>query len=146
MRARRQVVIMLATVIICFFICLLPFRLFTLFLLFISSQTLETLGMLKKKLFFDQMKLIFYFYAPFRYGTVLCSSVYLACHALPELRIESDTLQPNILQVPERLRSDPLLSNPVGYQQPYVDPAEHLQHNDHNDELNREQRPERLSE
>lgn len=45
MRARRQVVIMLATVIICFFICLLPFRLFTLFLLFSSSQTLETLGM-----------------------------------------------------------------------------------------------------
>lgn len=45
MRARRQVVIMLATVICCFFICLLPFRLFTLFLLFINAQTLDSIGM-----------------------------------------------------------------------------------------------------
>lgn len=45
MRARRQVVVMLATVIICFFICLLPFRLFTLFLLFVSAQTIDSIGM-----------------------------------------------------------------------------------------------------
>jgi hypothetical protein len=36
---------MLATVIICFFVCLLPFRLFTLWLLFSTSQQLTELGM-----------------------------------------------------------------------------------------------------
>uniref|UniRef100_A0AAN0LW16 Tyrotropin-releasing hormone n=1 Tax=Polyphagotarsonemus latus TaxID=1204166 RepID=A0AAN0LW16_9ACAR len=45
MRARKQVVVMLATVILCFFICLLPFRLFTLWLLFSSSQALDSIGM-----------------------------------------------------------------------------------------------------
>ena len=36
---------MLATVIVCFFVCLLPFRLFTLWLLFSTSQQLTELGM-----------------------------------------------------------------------------------------------------
>nr|AZL90164.1 ecdysis triggering hormone receptor [Panonychus citri] len=45
MRARRQVVYMLATVIACFFICLLPFRLFTLWLLLSSTDQVKSLGM-----------------------------------------------------------------------------------------------------
>lgn len=45
MRARKQVVYMLATVIACFFICLLPFRMFTLWLLFSSSDQISSIGM-----------------------------------------------------------------------------------------------------
>lgn len=45
MRARKQVVYMLATVIASFFICLLPFRLFTLWLLFSSADQISSIGM-----------------------------------------------------------------------------------------------------
>lgn len=44
-RSRRQVVFMLAAVIICFFTCLLPFRLFTLWLLFSSEEEIRALSM-----------------------------------------------------------------------------------------------------
>lgn len=45
MKARRQVVYMLAIVVTCFFICLIPFRLFTLWILFSSSESARSLGM-----------------------------------------------------------------------------------------------------
>lgn len=44
-RSRRQVVFMLAAVIICFFTCLLPFRVFTLWLLFTSDEGIRALSM-----------------------------------------------------------------------------------------------------
>lgn len=44
-RARRQVVFMLAAVVICFFICLLPFRLLTLWLIFASEDQIKDLSM-----------------------------------------------------------------------------------------------------
>lgn len=45
MRSRRQVVLMLAAVIICFFICLLPFRLFTLWTLLVPYEEIQKLSM-----------------------------------------------------------------------------------------------------
>ncbi|XP_049829086.1 uncharacterized protein LOC126267823 [Schistocerca gregaria] len=43
-RARRQVVLMLATVVLSFFLCLLPFRAFTLWIVFASSASVRALG------------------------------------------------------------------------------------------------------
>ncbi len=45
MRARRQVVFMLAAVVTCFFICLLPFRLLTLWLIIASEDQIKQLSM-----------------------------------------------------------------------------------------------------
>ncbi|KAI1303099.1 Thyrotropin-releasing hormone receptor [Halotydeus destructor] len=45
MRARRQVVLMLAAVVACFFICLLPFRLLTIWLIFSTPDQISSLGM-----------------------------------------------------------------------------------------------------
>lgn len=45
MRARRQVVFMLAAVVACFFICLLPFRVLTLWLIFSTPEQIQALGM-----------------------------------------------------------------------------------------------------
>ncbi|RWS08219.1 growth hormone secretagogue receptor type 1-like protein [Dinothrombium tinctorium] len=45
MRARRQVVFMLAAVIACFFICLLPFRLLTIWLIFSTYDQIKSIGM-----------------------------------------------------------------------------------------------------
>ncbi|RWS01513.1 growth hormone secretagogue receptor type 1-like protein, partial [Dinothrombium tinctorium] len=44
-QVRRQVVIMLVSVCITFFSCLLPFRLMTLWIIFTSSETIESIGM-----------------------------------------------------------------------------------------------------
>lgn len=44
-RSRRQVIFMLAAVVICFFLCLLPFRLFTLWLLLVSEDDIRALSM-----------------------------------------------------------------------------------------------------
>lgn len=45
MRARRQVVFMLAAVVACFFVCLLPFRVFMLWLIFSPPEQVTGLGM-----------------------------------------------------------------------------------------------------
>lgn len=44
-RAKRQVVCMLAAVVVCFFLCLLPFRLFTTWLLIVPEDSIQNLGM-----------------------------------------------------------------------------------------------------
>lgn len=44
-RSRRQVVFMLVAVVVCFFICLLPFRLFTLWMLVASEDEIRDLSM-----------------------------------------------------------------------------------------------------
>lgn len=43
-RARKQVVLMLGTVVMSFFICLLPFRVFTIVIIFMSTETFSKLG------------------------------------------------------------------------------------------------------
>ncbi|KAK3918706.1 Thyrotropin-releasing hormone receptor [Frankliniella fusca] len=43
-RARKQVVLMLGTVVMFFFICLLPFRVFTIIIIFMSTETFSKLG------------------------------------------------------------------------------------------------------
>lgn len=43
-RARKQVVLMLGTVVMSFFICLLPFRIFTIIIIFMSTETFSKLG------------------------------------------------------------------------------------------------------
>jgi hypothetical protein len=45
MRLRKQVVFMLAAVMISFFICLLPFRIFSLWILIVPQENLNELGM-----------------------------------------------------------------------------------------------------
>ncbi|KAF8767951.1 Orexin receptor type 2 like protein [Argiope bruennichi] len=45
MRSRKQVVIMLVAVIVSFFLCLLPFRVFTIWLIFSSQEDIINLGM-----------------------------------------------------------------------------------------------------
>ncbi|KFM80433.1 Orexin receptor type 2, partial [Stegodyphus mimosarum] len=45
MRARKQVVFMLIAVVLSFFICLLPFRVFTVWIILTSSESVESLGM-----------------------------------------------------------------------------------------------------
>ena len=45
MRSRRQVVFMLAAVVVCFFTCLLPFRLFTLWTLLVPYEEIQNLTM-----------------------------------------------------------------------------------------------------
>ena len=45
MKARRQVVFMLAAVVACFFVCLLPFRVLTTWLIFSSPEDIKALGM-----------------------------------------------------------------------------------------------------
>ncbi|KAJ9590735.1 hypothetical protein L9F63_016251, partial [Diploptera punctata] len=44
-RARKQVVLMLGTVVLFFFICLIPFRVFTLWLIMVPEEQLQRLGM-----------------------------------------------------------------------------------------------------
>lgn len=44
-RSRRQVVLMLSAVVACFFTCLLPFRIVSLWLVFVSGETLMSLGL-----------------------------------------------------------------------------------------------------
>ncbi|XP_071533487.1 growth hormone secretagogue receptor type 1-like [Panulirus ornatus] len=44
MRARRQVVIMLATVVLFFFLCLMPLRVFFLWIMAVSNETINSLG------------------------------------------------------------------------------------------------------
>jgi hypothetical protein len=43
-RARKQVVLMLGTVVVSFFLCLIPFRVFTLWFIFFSANQLHVLG------------------------------------------------------------------------------------------------------
>lgn len=43
-RARRQVVLMLATVVLSFFVCLLPFRVFTMWIILVPERTFVDLG------------------------------------------------------------------------------------------------------
>lgn len=43
-RARKQVVLMLGTVVLSFFICLIPFRVFTLWFIFVSAEQVHSLG------------------------------------------------------------------------------------------------------
>jgi hypothetical protein len=43
-RARKQVVLMLGTVVLLFFICLIPFRVFTLWFIFVSPEQVHSLG------------------------------------------------------------------------------------------------------
>ncbi|GFS79767.1 g_PROTEIN_RECEP_F1_2 domain-containing protein [Nephila pilipes] len=45
MRARKQVVFMLVAVVVSFFICLLPFRIFTLWVIFSTPESVLSLGM-----------------------------------------------------------------------------------------------------
>lgn len=45
MRSRRQVVFMLVAVVVCFFTCLLPFRLFTLWTLIVPYEEIQSLTM-----------------------------------------------------------------------------------------------------
>ncbi|XP_067126537.1 growth hormone secretagogue receptor type 1-like [Centruroides vittatus] len=45
MKARKQVVLMLSTVVFCFFVCLTPFRVFTVWLTLVSQDKIEALGM-----------------------------------------------------------------------------------------------------
>ncbi|XP_068203992.1 growth hormone secretagogue receptor type 1-like [Palaemon carinicauda] len=45
MRARRQVVVMLATVVLFFFLCLMPMRVFLLWILTVSTETVRALGL-----------------------------------------------------------------------------------------------------
>jgi hypothetical protein len=44
-RARKQVVLMLGTVVVCFFVCLMPFRVFTLCIIFLSAKQFRALGL-----------------------------------------------------------------------------------------------------
>jgi len=44
-RARRQVVLMLATVVLSFFVCLLPFRVFTVWIILVPERTFLDLGL-----------------------------------------------------------------------------------------------------
>ncbi|XP_050533819.1 growth hormone secretagogue receptor type 1-like isoform X2 [Daktulosphaira vitifoliae] len=44
-RARRQVVLMLATVVLSFFVCLLPFRIFTMWIILVPEEVFLDLGM-----------------------------------------------------------------------------------------------------
>ncbi|KAJ8868655.1 hypothetical protein PR048_030194 [Dryococelus australis] len=44
LRARRQVVLMLGTVVLCFFICLMPFRVLTLWIVVVPHQAVVDLG------------------------------------------------------------------------------------------------------
>ncbi|XP_031828214.1 ecdysis triggering hormone receptor isoform X2 [Nomia melanderi] len=44
LKYRKQVMLMLGTVVLCFFICLLPFKAFTLWILVVSTQTIVDLG------------------------------------------------------------------------------------------------------
>lgn len=44
-RARRQVVLMLATVVLSFFVCLLPFRVFTMWIILVPEHTFLDLGL-----------------------------------------------------------------------------------------------------
>jgi hypothetical protein len=43
-RARKQVVLMLGTVVLSFFVCLIPFRVFTLWFIFVSAEQVHSLG------------------------------------------------------------------------------------------------------
>jgi hypothetical protein len=43
-RARKQVVLMLGTVVVSFFLCLIPFRVFTLWFIFFSAKQMHVLG------------------------------------------------------------------------------------------------------
>ncbi|XP_021916331.1 uncharacterized protein LOC110828179, partial [Zootermopsis nevadensis] len=43
-RARKQVVLMLGTVVLSFFICLIPFRVFTVWFIFVSAEQVHSLG------------------------------------------------------------------------------------------------------
>ncbi|XP_076372829.1 growth hormone secretagogue receptor type 1-like [Tachypleus tridentatus] len=45
MKARRQVVLMLVAVVLSFFLCLLPFRIFTLWIISVDPQEIQDLGM-----------------------------------------------------------------------------------------------------
>jgi hypothetical protein len=44
-RARKQVVLMLGTVVVSFFVCLMPFRVFTLCFIFLSAKQIYSLGL-----------------------------------------------------------------------------------------------------
>jgi hypothetical protein len=44
-RARKQVVLMLGTVVVSFFVCLIPFRVFTLCFIFLSAKQIHSLGL-----------------------------------------------------------------------------------------------------
>ncbi|KAH1012197.1 hypothetical protein HUJ05_011393, partial [Dendroctonus ponderosae] len=45
MRARRQVILMLGTVVLSFFLCLIPFRVFTLWIIIVPEESVYNLGM-----------------------------------------------------------------------------------------------------
>ncbi|CAG9772922.1 unnamed protein product [Ceutorhynchus assimilis] len=45
MRARRQVILMLGTVVLSFFLCLIPFRVFTLWIIIVPEESVMNLGM-----------------------------------------------------------------------------------------------------
>ncbi|XP_023175537.1 growth hormone secretagogue receptor type 1-like [Drosophila hydei] len=47
LKARKQVVLMLGAVVLSFFICLLPFRLFTLWIILSTDQTLHEMGLVR---------------------------------------------------------------------------------------------------
>lgn len=44
-RARKQVVLMLGTVVVSFFVCLIPFRVFTLCFIFLSADQIQSIGL-----------------------------------------------------------------------------------------------------
>lgn len=46
-RARRQVILMLGTVVLSFFLCLIPFRVFTLWIIIVPDETVNQLGIEK---------------------------------------------------------------------------------------------------
>ncbi|CAH0555244.1 unnamed protein product [Brassicogethes aeneus] len=46
-RARRQVILMLGTVVLSFFLCLIPFRVFTLWIIIVPEETINQLGIEK---------------------------------------------------------------------------------------------------
>lgn len=46
-KARKQVVLMLGAVVLSFFICLLPFRVLTLWIIFVPSESINQLGVIK---------------------------------------------------------------------------------------------------
>lgn len=46
-RARRQVILMLGTVVLSFFLCLIPFRVFTIWIIIVPDETVKKLGIEK---------------------------------------------------------------------------------------------------
>lgn len=110
---RKQVILMLATVVVSFFTCLLPFRAFTLWIILVPSETIMSLLSsergekilwkqniyLKSKIYVDDDSIYFN-----RHRNLLLCSLFLSLHVVFKLSNESHTLQSDVFEIPRRVR------------------------------------------